>query len=162
MKLPHHEFIRYENWKEQFLRNYKEITPGELEKIAKEVESIYPEAEERFLKAMLSMYLGGYEKRVQDPEIMYWTNWAGVKTYKTFNKFPQLSDIEVSFLFYSIGKVFVPLLLHERGVKSQAFKRLSKEEQEKVVQEELDVIWENHLIRILQILPFLSLNSKSM
>ncbi len=161
MKLPHYEFIRYENWKEQFLKDYEKITLRELEDLAKEMEKIYPEAEERFLRAMLSMYLGGYEKRLQDPEVRYWTNWAGAKTYKTFNKFPQLSDIEVSFLFYSIGKVFVPLLLHERGVKSEAFKGLSKEEQEKVVQEELEVVWENHLIRILQVLPFLSLNSKS-
>ncbi|MFN3599246.1 MAG: hypothetical protein ACK4VK_05890 [Aquificaceae bacterium] len=53
------------------------------------------------------------------------------------------------------------MLLHEKGVKSEAFKGLSKEEQERAVQEELEVVWENHLIRILQILPFLSLNSKS-
>ncbi|MFN7065037.1 MAG: hypothetical protein ACK4OF_02660 [Aquificaceae bacterium] len=51
--------------------------------------------------------------------------------------------------------------MHEKGVKSEAFKGLSPEEQERVVQEELEVIWENHLIRILQISPFLSLNSKT-
>ncbi len=86
MKLPHYEFIRYENWKEQFLKDYEKITLRELEDL--------------------------------------------------------------------IGKVFVPLLLHKRGVKSEAFKGLSKEEQERVVQEELEVVWENHLIRILQILSF--------
>ncbi|MFN4319354.1 MAG: hypothetical protein ACK4FY_02585 [Aquificaceae bacterium] len=162
MKVPHYEFIRYENWKEQFLKDYGRIKARELEDLAREIREAYPEAEERFLKAMLCMYLGGYERRVQDPEVRYWTNWAGIKTYKAFNKFPQLSDVEVSFLFYSIGKVFVPLLLHERGVKSEAFKGLSKEEQERAAQEELEVVWENHLIRILQVLPFLSLNSKSM
>ncbi|MFN7065038.1 MAG: hypothetical protein ACK4OF_02665 [Aquificaceae bacterium] len=104
MKAPHYEFIRYENWKEQFLRDHEKITSKGLEDLAKKIENIYSEVEERFLKAILSMYLGGYGKRVQDPEVRYWTNWAGVKTYKTFNKFPQLSDIEVSFLFYSIGK----------------------------------------------------------
>ena len=58
-------------------------------------------------------------------------------------------------------KVFVPLLLHERGVKSESFKSLPTEEQEKAVMEELEVIRENHLIRVLQILPYLGLSSNS-
>jgi len=99
------------------------------------------EKTERLLKALASMYVGGYEKRLEDEEVRYWTNWAGIKTYKTFGGFPQLSDLELSFLFY--------------GVKSESFKKLSPKEQEEAVSEVLDVIWENHLIRILQILPSL-------
>ncbi len=161
MRVPHQEFIRYENWKEQFLRDYEVISSRDVDKLAQEISSLYPQREERLLKALISMYVGGYEKRVEDPEVRYWTNWAGIKTYKTFNCFPQLSDIELAFVFYAIGKVFVPLLLHERGVKSESFKSLSPEDQEKVVKEELEVIWENHLIRVLQILPFLGLSSTS-
>jgi len=113
------------------------------------------EKTERLLKALASMYVGGYEKRLEDEDVRYWTNWAGIKTYKTLGGFPQLSDVELSFLFYAVGKLFVPLLLHEKGVKSESFKRLSPKEQEEAVSEVLDVIWENHLIRILQILPSL-------
>ncbi|MFN3599247.1 MAG: hypothetical protein ACK4VK_05895 [Aquificaceae bacterium] len=57
MKLPHHEFIRYENWKGQFLKDYEKITLRGLEDLAKEMENIYPKAEERFLRAMLSIFL---------------------------------------------------------------------------------------------------------
>ena len=105
------------------------------------------------------MYVGGVERRVEDEEIRGWTNWAAVKTYRTFNGFPILSDLEVAFVFYAIGKLFVPLLLHERGVKSEVFKRLSKEEQEEAVLEELDTIWETQLTLILQALKLLDLNS---
>ncbi len=161
MKVPHQEFIRYLGWKERFLEEYSSISSKDTEGIKKEVSELYPKPDERLLKALVSMYAGGYEKRLEDPLVRYWTNWAGVKTYKTFNTFPNLSDVELAFLFYSMGKIFVPLLLHERGVKSQAFQELSKEEQEKAVQEELDVIWENHLIRILQVLPLLGFSSTS-
>lgn len=159
MRLPHQEFIRYEGWKEQFLKDYREISSRDVEKLFEDIHDIYPHEDQRLAKALISMYVGGYEKRLEDSEVRYWTNWAGIKTYKTFNGFPQLSDIELAFAFYSIGKVFVPLLLHERGVKSESFKKLTKEEQEKAVMEELEVIWENHLIRVLQILPFLRLTS---
>ena len=161
MKVPHQEFIRYLGWKERFLQDYEAITSKDTESIKKEVSELYPQPDERLLKALVSMYIGGYEKRVEDPVVRYWTNWAGVKTYKTFNAFPNLSDVELAFVFYSMGKIFVPLLLHERGVKSEPFQRLSKEEQEEAVQEELNVIWENHLIRILQVLSFLGFSSTS-
>lgn len=164
MRLPHHEFIRYENWKEQFLRDYPLINSKhsqEVKELQQELQEMQAELESRLLKAVLSMHVGGYEKRLEDPDVRYWANWAGLKTYRTFNTFPQLSEIELSFLFYALGKVFVPLLLHERGVRSELFKRLTPEEQEKAVLEELEVIWENHLIRILQIIPFLDLNSTS-
>ncbi len=162
MKFPYQEFIRYESWKDQFLKDYQEISSRDMQKLAQETQSLYPEKDERLLKALISMYVGGYERRLEDPEIRYWTNWAGIKTYRTFNRFPQLSDMELAFVFYAIGKVFVPLLLHERGVKSESFKSLSPEDQEKAVMEELEVIWENHLIRVLQILPFLGFSSNTM
>jgi hypothetical protein len=162
LNLPHKEFLRYENWKEQFLKDYNKISSEEIRRLAEDLKDKYTDLDERLLKALISMYVGGYEKRVEDPEIRYWTNWAGIKTYKTFNKFPMLSDLELAFVFYGIGKVFVPLLLHERGVKSEAFKALSSEEQEKAVMEELEIIWENHLIRLLQVLPYLGLSSTSM
>ncbi len=161
MKLPHYDFIKYKRWKEQFIRDFSKITPEKKERALKELENLYPQGNERLAMAMLSMYLGGYERRIEDPEVKHWTNWACVKTYETFNTFPKLSDIELSFLFYAIGKVFIPLLLHERGVKSQSFKALPLEEQERVVMEELEVVWENHLIKLLQILPLLDLNSNT-
>lgn len=161
MKLPHQEFIRYSAWKDRFLEAYNSIEAKDVESIGKEIYALYPEADERFLRALLSMYVGGYERRVEDPEIRHWTNWAAVETYRTFNAFPNLSDVELAFLFYGLGKLFVPLLLHERGVKSESFKRLSKEEQEAAVREELNVLWENHLIRMLQVLPFFGLGSMS-
>ena len=161
MRLPYHEFIRYEGWKEQFIKDYDLITSKDVKDLAEDLKALYPEAGERLLKALISMHVGGYEKRLQDPEVRYWTNWAGIKTYRTFNGFPQLSDKELAFVFYAMGKVFVPLLLHERGVKSESFKSLTSDEQEKAVMDELEVIWENHLIRILQIIPFLDLSSKT-
>ncbi|MCS7285483.1 MAG: hypothetical protein NZ527_07165, partial [Hydrogenobacter thermophilus] len=72
-----------------------------------------------------------------------------------------LSDEELSFLFYCLGKLFVPLLLHEKGVKSESFKALSKEEQESAVSDVLDTIWENHIIRILQVLPYMGLKEST-
>ncbi len=160
MKTPFQELQRYMNWKERFLKDYEKIEGSELELIKEEIRSLMEEEpDKRLLKAVRSMYVGGMERRVEDEEIRRWTNWAAVKTYRTFNGFPILSDIELSFVFYSIGKLFVPLLMHERGVKSEAFKKLSKEEQEEAVFEELDTIWETQLTLILQALQFLDLNS---
>ena len=65
--------------------------------------------------------MGGYEKRVEDPEVRYRTNRAGIKTYKTFNGFPQLSDIELSFAFYAIGKVFCAFAFARKGCKIGKF-----------------------------------------
>ncbi|EDP76215.1 DUF3467 domain-containing protein [Hydrogenivirga sp. 128-5-R1-1] len=160
MKSPFQELHRFMNWKERFLRDYEKIESSDLELIRGEVrELLGQEPDERLLKAVRSMYVGGMERRVEDPEIRSWTNWAAVKTYKTFNEFPILSDLELAFVFYSVGKLFVPLLMHERGVKSESFKRLSREEQEEAVFEELDTIWETQLTLILQALQFLGLNS---
>ncbi len=160
MKLPFQEIHRFINWKERFLKDYERIEQGDLDSIREEVKELLgEEPNERLLKAVRSMYVGGMERRVEDPQIRRWTNWAAVKTYKTFNGFPLLSDIELSFVFYAIGKLFVPLLLHERGVKSEAFNRLSPEEQEEAVFDELDTIWETQLTLILQALQFLDLKS---
>jgi len=160
MKLPFHELHRFLSWKERFLKDYDRIEKSDLEVIKEEIKDLWDEEpDERLLRAIRSMYVGGMEHRVEDPKIRRWTNWAAIKTYKTFNRFPILSDIELAFVFYAIGKLFVPLLLHERGVKSEAFKRLSKEEQEEAVFEELDTIWETQLTLILQSLKFLDLKS---
>ncbi len=158
MKFPFQELHRFINWKERFLRDYEKIERSDLDVIRKEIKDLWDgEPDERLLKAIRSMYVGGMERRVEDEEIRRWTNWAAIKTYRTFNGFPILSDIELAFVFYAIGKLFVPLLLHERGVKSEAFKRLSREEQEEAVFEELDTIWETQLTLILQALEFLKL-----
>lgn len=160
--MPFKELHRFLNWKERFLRDYEKIEKGELEKIREEVRLLLgEEPDTRLLKALRSMYVGGMEHRVEDEEVRYWTNWAGVKTYKTFNRFPLLSDIELAFVFWALGKLFVPLLLHERGVKSEPFKHLSKEKQEEAVLDELDTIWETQLTLILQALQFLDLKSIS-
>ncbi len=155
MKNPFQEFFRYAQWKDRFLKDYEEINSKDIHLLESFLQDFEIEKTQRLLKALVSMYVGGYEKRLEDEDVRCWTNWAGIKTYKTFGGFPQLSDMELSFLFYAMGKLFVPLLLHEKGVKSESFKRLSPEEQEEAVSEVLDVIWENHLIRILQILPSL-------
>ncbi len=160
MKLPFQELHRYLNWKERFLKDYEKIEKSDLEVIREEIRDLWKgEPDQRLLRAIRSMYVGGMERRVEDEEVRRWTNWAGVKTYETFNGFPVLSDLEVAFVFYSIGKLFVPLLLHERGVKSEAFRRLSREEKEEAVFEELDTIWETQLTLILQALEFLDLKS---
>lgn len=160
MKNPFKEFHRFMNWKDKFLNDYEKIESSDLDLMRDEVrELLGREPDDRLLKAVRSMYVGGMERRVEDPEIRRWTNWAAVKTYKTFNEFPILSDTELAFVFYSIGKLFVPLLMHERGVKSEAFRRLSQEEQEEAVLDELDTIWETQLTLILQALQFLDLNS---
>jgi hypothetical protein len=160
MRSPFKELHRFMNWKERFLNDYERIERSDLELIREEVKELLgEEPDDRLLRAVRSMYVGGMEKRVEDEEIRRWTNWAAVKTYLTFNRFTMLSDIELSFVFYAIGKLFVPLLMHERGVKSEAFKRLSREKQEEAVFEELDTIWETQLTLILQSLQFLGLNS---
>lgn len=145
MMKPFQEFIRYSEWKDRFLKDKERIRALENYE------------NPRLSKAIASMYVGGLEHRTQDEEIKKWTDWAGEKTYRTFNGFPQLSDEELSFLFYCLGKLFVPLLLHEKGVKSESFKALTQEEQESAVSDVLDTIWENHIIRILQVLPYMGL-----
>ncbi|MCS7285430.1 MAG: hypothetical protein NZ527_06895, partial [Hydrogenobacter thermophilus] len=78
MKNPFQEFTRYSEWKERYLKDrdrIKEINPKPS----------------RLSEAIASMYVGGLEHRTQDEEIKKWTDWAGEKTYRTFNGFPQLS-----------------------------------------------------------------------
>ncbi len=160
MKLPFQELHRFISWKDRFLRDYEKIRQSDLSFVKKELESLTGEVpENRLLFAIRAMYVGGMEERVEDPEVRAWTNWAGVKTFKTFNGFPNLTDAELTFVFYGIGKLFVPLLLHQRGVKSEAFKALSREEQEEAVFEELDTIWETQLTLLLQALEFLDIKS---
>ncbi|WP_448583337.1 hypothetical protein [Thermocrinis sp.] len=151
MKTPFQEFLRYKEWKERFLKDYETIKSKDLSSQRK----LYPELDERSLKALTCMYVGGYEKRLEDEDVRFWTNWAFLKTYKTFGGLSHLNEMELCFLFYSLGKIFVPLLLHEKGVKSESFKALSQEEQERAVSDVLDTVWENHFIRILQVLPSL-------
>ncbi|WP_029551513.1 hypothetical protein [Thermocrinis jamiesonii] len=155
MKTPFREFFRYAEWKERFLKEYEAIRSKDYSIYESEIKKLYPEAEERSLRALVCMYVGGYEKRLEDEDVRFWANWAFVKTYKTFGGLRQLSEKELCFLFYSMGKLFVPLLLHEKGVKSESFKALSREEQERAVSDVLETVWENHFIRILQILPSL-------
>ncbi len=160
MKLPFQELHRFINWKDRFLKEYEKILSSDLTVLKKELESrLGEELDPRSLLAIRSMYAGGMEQRVEDPDVRKWTDWAGLKTLRTFNGFPNLSDIELSFVFYSLGKLFVPLLLHQRGVKSEGFKSLTPEEQEEAVFEELDTIWETQLTLILQALGLLELNS---
>jgi len=160
MKLPFQEVHRFLSWRDRFLRDYERILNTDLSVIREEIgDDLNEEPSERLLRSIRAMYVGGMEERVEDPEIRRWTNWAGLKTYRTFNGFPNLSDIEVAFVFYSLGKLFVPLLLHQRGVKSESFKALSLEEQEEAVFEELDTLWETQLTLILQALQLLELNS---
>ncbi|MDQ7039170.1 MAG: DUF3467 domain-containing protein [Aquificota bacterium] len=160
MKTPFQEVKRFILWKDRFLEDLNRIEEADLSSIKEEVKGLIgDEPEERLLRAIRAMYVGGMERRVEDPDIRRWTNWGAVKTYETFNGFPNLSDTELYFVFYSIGKIFVPLLLHERGVKSEPFRKLSKEEQEEAVLDELDTIWETQLTLILQALQLLDLRS---
>ncbi len=159
MTPPFKELYRYLGWKDRFLQDYGKIEEADLTFIEEELKELGEEnPDQRLLKAVRSMYVGGMEKRVEDEEIRRWTNWAALKTYRTFNGFPNLSDRQLSFAFYSIGKLFVPLLMHERGVKSESFKRLSRQEQEEAVFEELDTIWETQLTLILQAIQFMDLS----
>ncbi len=160
MRTPFQEVKRFANWKEKFLEDLEKIERADLSRIREEIrELLEEEPEERLLKAVKALHVGGMERRVEDPEVRRWANWGAVKTYKTFNGFPNLSDTELYFVFYGLGKLFVPLLLHERGVKSEPFKRLSKEEQEEAVLDELDTLWETQLTLILQAVDLLDLKS---
>ncbi len=162
MNLPFRELYRYLGWKDRFLKDYERIINSDLSFIHNELKELGVEKiNDRLLRAVRSMYVGGMEHRVEDEEIRKWTNWAAVKTYDTFNGFPNLNDTELSFAFYSIGKLFVPLLMHERGVKSEPFKKLSREEQEEVVFDELDTIWETQLTLILQAIQFMDFREVS-
>ncbi len=160
MRTPFQEVKRFITWKEKFVKDLDRIENADLSSIREEIKDLWEgDPDERVLKAVRSMYVGGMERRVEDPEVRAWTNWGAVKTYRTFNGFPGLTDIEVCFVFYCLGKLFVPLLLHERGVKSETFKRLSKEEQEEAVLDELDTLWETQITLILQALQLLDLKS---
>ena len=160
MNLPFKELYRYLGWKDRFEKDYEKILNSDLDFIAKELRTLgIDNPDDRLLRAVRSMYVGGMERRVEDEEIRRWTNWAAVKTYRTFNGLPNLTDKELAFAFYSIGKLFVPLLMHERGVKSESFKKLPKEEQEEAVFDELDTIWETQLTLILQAIQFMDLKS---
>lgn len=149
---PFPEFIRYSKWKDQFLQSYPKV-----QRLWSSLRG--EEKDDRFSMALASMYVGGMEHRLNDKSVKRWARWACEKTYKTYNAFSWLSDIELCFIFYSIGKLFIPLLLHEKGVNSESFKSLTQEEQEEAVSQVLDTLWENHLIRLLQILPYEDLNS---
>jgi len=154
---PFKELQRFINWKERFLKDYGRIKEsyGELKEEVRT--ALGKEPEDRFLLALKSFYVGGMERRLKDPAVRRWAFWGARKTYETFNGFPLLSEKELPFVFWGLGKLFVPLLLHERGVKSEAFRRLSPEEQEEAVLEELDTLWETQLTLILQAVRFLEL-----
>ncbi|ADC89220.1 hypothetical protein Thal_0586 [Thermocrinis albus DSM 14484] len=143
MKYPYAEFIRYIEWRDRYLKECEELPPFQ----------------DRFLRALECMYVGGVKQRTEDPEVKHWADWAALKTYRHFNGFPHLSDKELMFVFYVLGKLLIPLLLHEKGVKSESFKALSLQDQEKAVEDVLDTIWEQNIIRLLQILPQMDLNS---
>jgi hypothetical protein len=160
MSLPFKEVKRFLLWRDKFLEDLAKIEGGDLEPLRSEIKDLTGEdPDTRLLKAIKSMYVGGMERRLEDPWVRRWALWGGLKTYETFNGFPGLEERELCFVFYSLGKIFIPLLLHERGVRSEAFRKLSREDQEKAVLEELDTIWETQLTLILQSLQFLDLRS---
>jgi hypothetical protein len=94
LKNPFQEFFRYAQWKERFLKDYEEINSKDLSLLESSLQGFDVEKTERLLKALASMYVGGYEKRLEDEDVRYWTNWAGIKTYRTFGGFPRLSDVD--------------------------------------------------------------------
>ncbi|MCS7083387.1 MAG: hypothetical protein NZL90_00180 [Aquificaceae bacterium] len=138
---PFGELSRFRSWAQRFK---EEFSP--------------PDAQ-RFEKALEAMRFGGRKERLLDERVYYWTNFCAEYTYRLFNSFKDLNDNELCFVFYALGKLLVPLFLHERGVCSEAFSKLSKDEQEKAVLEELNSLLENQIIGILQSLPYLNLNS---
>ncbi len=105
--------------------------------------------------AIASAIIGGIESRTKDEETKYWAIWGVLETLKTFNGFPRLSNNQLSYLFFVLGRHFIPVLLHEKGVKSDAFKSLNKDDQIKAVQDVLDINFENVVIRCLQAIEFL-------
>ncbi len=156
MKAP--ELTRLLRWRDRFLRDRELLHVGE--DLVKELGGLTGrKPEERLLQAVRAFQVGGGERRLEDPNVRYWANWAALKTYETFNRFPHLSDAELAFVFYALGKLFVPLLLHDRGVRSPAFGALPPEEKESAVLEELDTLWETQLPLLLRALQLLELNS---
>lgn len=105
--------------------------------------------------AIASAIIGGIESRTKDEEVRRWAIWGVLETLKTFNNFPRLSDNQISYLFFVLGRHFIPILLHEKGVKSESFKALTEEEQIKAVSDVLDINFENVVIRCLQAIDFL-------
>ncbi|MEN3033613.1 MAG: hypothetical protein ABDH18_01315 [Aquificaceae bacterium] len=140
---PFEEFFRFKAWSERYKEEFKP-----------------PSTASRFEKAMEAMRFGGRKERLLDSRVLYWTDFCGNYTYRLFNSFENLTDEELCFVFYVLGKLFIPLLLHERGVCSEAFSKLSEKEQEEAVLEEINAILENKIVGLLQSLPYLNLNSR--
>jgi hypothetical protein len=109
----------------------------------------------RLAIAIASAIIGGIESRAKDEEVRRWAIWGVKETMKTFNSFPRLSENQLSYLFFVLGRHFVPVLLHEKGIKSDSFKALPEEEQLKAVMDVLDINFENVVIRCLQAIDFL-------
>lgn len=51
MNLPHKEFLRYKNWRDQFLKDYNKISSEEIKRLAEDLKSKYESLDERLLKA---------------------------------------------------------------------------------------------------------------
>lgn len=127
-----------------------------IESIEKYKES-FDQQDKRMALAIASAIIGGIESRTHDIEIKKWAMWGVLETMKTFNNFSKLSDNQLSYLFFVLGRHFIPTLLHDRGVKSESFKNLSEEEQLKAVEDVLDINFENVVIRCLQAIEFLKI-----
>lgn len=134
----------YEKYKEatKNIQNYKQ-------------EFVNQSTNERLAIAIASAIIGGIESRTKDEEVRRWAIWGVEQTMKTFNNFPKLSENQLSYLFFVLGRHFIPVLLHEKGIKSDSFKALSEEEQLKAVMDVLDINFENVVIRCLQAIDFL-------
>lgn len=135
---------KYLESKEDIKNLLEKINKNEILDIAK---ALNIEIDERALLLISAFIEGGIEKRYQDEEIRYWAIWGALKTYETFNGFKHISPNRAMYIFFTLGRHYIPTLLHEKGVKYEAFKKLSKKEQEKAVKEVLDVYWENVVIR---------------
>ncbi len=145
-------------WRKRFLRDWD---PSDADAhLLKDLRRILgEEPEERLLMAVSALRAGGGAWRLKDPEVRFWAVRGAVETYRAFNGFPHLSGEELAFVFYGLGKLFVPLLMHERGVRSESFKSMSPTEREDAVLEELDTLWETQLPLILRALQLLGLKS---
>jgi len=148
------ELRRLLRWKERFLKEYPAELPHGVRKLS-------PLKEGRFLLALAHFVKGGREERLREEEVLRWALFGAKETYETFGGFKSLSEKELSFTFWVLGKLFVPLLLHERGVLSEAFRSLREEEKERAVREELESLWETQLPLILSSLEFLGLKRTS-
>ena len=155
MSAPLRRFIL---WRKRFLEDWD---PSDTDtRLLEDLRSILgKEPEERLLMAVSALRAGGGMWRLEDPEVRFWAVRGAVETYRAFNGFPHLSEEELAFVFYALGKLFVPLLMHERGVRSERFKSMSPAEREKAVLAELDTLWETQLPLILRALQLLGLKS---